>query len=207
MLAIESKCPICGHTHQCVVHYALARCKCGATYKTDFKQDIYTKKARQLLSLLAFNDEVEIIASEKFEGDIIHIQKHFQLMHSWEVSEITNSKEEYRKCKKCGVCLDCITCKGCGKTYKRNPSRKKQRCPTCQSYNYTTTFFKDVFIRDENKNIKLCPYCNSDNIRMTRVTNKTKCHICGSRKLTDKRTNILYKLTIKRKRAYMIENA
>jgi len=201
----SSSCPSHGKKYVYGVPYVIAKCnKCGATYKTDFSQNIYTKKARQLNSMLYKRNKVVIIASEKYENDLMCIKEHFNGFNNWEVSEVTQSTEEIKVCRKCGICQNCFTCMDCGKSYERNPERRKQVCPHCGSARFTNTFVKEVRLTD-NEKIRVCPHCNSTRVKMTRTTNKTRCHKCGSRKLSEKHVNLLYRLDIKRKRAYRQE--
>lgn len=207
LIAVDCKCPNCGDKYLHGVPYVIVPCKkCGSTYKTDFNQDIYTKKARQLLSKLSYKNGIIIKATNKYEGAIIHIRQHFIEQHCWEVSEITKSTEEYRRCLCCGVCLNCYTCKIDGTTFERDRNRRKQQCPKCKKSNFVKTYFKMAKCSDENKEIVLCPHCGSDNIRMTRTKNKTQCHSCTSKKLSEKKTNTVYEIIIERKKAYRREN-
>ena len=41
---------------------------------------------------------------------------------------------------------------------------------------------------------------------MTMTKNLSKCHLCNSRKLTEKKVNIVFEVTIERKKAYRREN-
>ena len=207
LMATNCECPQCGNRYLFGVPYAQVPCKkCGITFKTDFGQDIYTKKARQLLSKLAFKNSVLIRADEKFEGSLIHVRQHFVEMACWDVAEITKVENEKRWCRACGICMNCYTCKKCGKAFQHDPNRRKQVCPDCRVSNFVKTYFKNVKVMEENKDIRLCPHCNSDNIRMTRTKNKTKCHVCNSKKLTDIKVSIEYSFTVSRKKAYRREN-
>ena len=206
LLAVGCKCPQCGDKYLHGVPYVQVPCnKCGITYRTDFEQDIYTKKARQLLSKISFKNGVIIRADDKYESAIVNIRQHFIEQACWDVSEIERNNEEYKRCLQCGICFDCYTCKSCGLPFKKDKNKRKQTCPKCKSNKFVKTYFDKVTM-SKNKEIKLCPHCNSDIVRMTRTKNKTKCHICSSRKLTDKRTNIIFQVTIKRKKAYKREN-
>src|SRR3990167_1667473 len=140
ILAEQLICPICGDKYIHHVPYVQVPCgKCGNTYRTDFKQDIYTKNARRINSTLAWNNGVMIIAAEKYEGEIIHIKEHYLKMNSWDLSDITKKEDEHKRCNRCGVCLECFTCKGCGKTFNKDKNRKKQMCPHCKSDKFTRT--------------------------------------------------------------------
>ena len=150
------KCPGCGVKYMMHVPYVFASCKkCGTKFQTDFNQDIYTKVARKLNSLLAWNQGVIINATNRYEKDIIHIEKHFKEMYCWDVSDITNKTIEHRRCNKCGICLNCFTCKKCGKTFAKDPHRRKQQCPYCKSSKFIQTYFEEVKCPDKNKLIKL----------------------------------------------------
>ena len=206
LLATEVKCPTCGAGKEYMtgVPYVNVSCrKCNTKYRTDFKQDIYTKKARQLNGKISWKDKLIIRASEKYEKEINHIRADFIRMKCWDVSELRREEEEYRYCQ-CGVCLSCLTCKKCGKTFERDPNKRKYTCPHCRSTSFVKTYFKEVFSSEENPYIRLCPHCNSDRIRLTRSKYKSKCHICGSKKLSDTKINIVFILEINRKVGYKI---
>lgn len=206
LIAEKLCCPVCGDKYATHVPYVIVPCgKCGTKYTTDFRQDIYTKKAKKILSTIAYNNGFIIYADEKYEQEITHIQKHFDYMLCYDVSEITQSYEEHRRCEQCGVCLHCLTCKECGNTYIPKPRVRRQTCPDCHSTKSTKTYFPSVHTDQHNKKIKLCPQCKSDRIIMTRSKLKSKCHMCGSKQLSDKITERMFKLTIKRKRAYRKE--
>lgn len=201
-LAVEVQCPVEGNKYMIRVPYVIASCKkCGTSFRTDFKQSIYTKIARRLISELAYKNEVHIKASEKYEGDIIHIKEHFEKHNCWDVSKVTESIDEHKRCLKCGVCHNCFTCKNCGKPFERDVNRRKQKCPSCKKSEFKKTYFKEVLVK-EDKYIKLCPHCKSDNITMTRTTNKTKCHLCGTTKLSETKSQREFHLIIKRKGGY-----
>lgn len=207
LLAVDCRCTVCGDRYVHGVPYVNVPCgKCGNTFRTDFEQDIYTKKARQLLSKLSFRNSLIIKAEEKYESSLIHMRQHFIEQHCWDISEIKRIVEEYKRCLQCGVCFNCYTCKNCGKAFEKDKNKRKQICPHCRNDNFVKTYFKEVMVSDKNKDIKLCPYCKSDNIKMSRTVNKSKCHICGSRKLTDKKVNTIFEFRIDRKKAYRREN-
>lgn len=207
LMAVICKCPSCGDKYIHGVPYVHVPCrKCGITYRTDFEQDIYTKKARQMLSKISYKNSLIIRSDEKYESSLIHIRQHFIEQHCWDVSGITRTREEYKRCTKCGICLDCYTCKNCGKSFERDKNRRKQRCPHCKSDTFIKTYFKEVMMSEKNQDIKLCPHCKSDRIKMSRTRNKSKCHICSSKKLTETKINIIFEVKIERKKAYRREN-
>lgn len=207
LLAANCQCPQCGNKYLFGVPYVQVPCKrCGITFRTDFEQDIYTKKARQLLSKISFKNSLAIKADERYESSLIHIRQHFIEMHCWDVSGIDRKNEEYKRCLACGICLNCYTCKDCGKAFQHDQNKRKQTCPTCRTNNFVKTYFKEVNVNAKNKEIRMCPHCNSDKIRMTRTKNKIKCHACNSRKLTEQKVNVNYYFTVSRKKAYRREN-
>lgn len=207
LLAANCQCPQCGNKYLFGVSYAQVPCKkCGITFRTNFEQDIYTKKARQLLSKIAFKDSLLVRADERYESSLIHIRQHFLEMHCWDVTGIERKDEEYKKCLSCGVCLNCYTCKSCGKAFQHDINKRKQTCPLCKTNNFIKTYFKEVKTNEKNKDIRLCPHCNSDKIRMTRTKNKKKCHLCNSGKLTEQKIDVKYSFVISRKKAYMRGN-
>ena len=207
LIAANCQCPQCGNKYLFGVPYIHVPCnKCGITFRTDFEQDIYTKKARQLLSKISFRNSLLIRADDKYEGSLIHIRQHFIEQHCWDVSEIQSAEETYKRCLNCGVCFNCYTCKGCGKAFQRDPNKRKQSCPQCKTSNFVKTYFREVHVNQKNKEIRLCPHCNSDKIKMMRTRNKIKCHACNSRKLTESKSNIVYSFTVERKKAYRREN-
>lgn len=206
LMAVDAKCPRCSSKYLYGSPYVQIPChKCGITYKTDFKQDIYTKKARQINSTISYVDKLILRATEKYESSFITTRQHYIEQGCWNVSEIKRATEEYKRCTRCGVCISCYTCR-CGKNFKHDTNRRQQMCPDCKSTDFVKTYFKEVFTNEENKEIRLCPHCKSENIRMTRTRNKDKCHLCKSDKLSNKRTNIKFECTIERKKAYRIEN-
>ena len=125
-LAIRTKCPQCGDEYLYGVPYAKVPCKkCGITYMTDFKQDIYTKKARYIEGKKEESDGVILRVTEPYKPALIQIRYNHMGQKCWDVSEITQSIEEYKRCLKCGVCLDCYTCKKCGNSFEKDRKRRK----------------------------------------------------------------------------------
>src|SRR3990167_7825673 len=154
LISTECQCPNCGNKYLFGVPYVNVPCKkCGITFRTDFNQDIYTKKARQLLSVISFKNSLSIKADGKYEGSLIHIRQHFMEQHCWDISEIVRGEEEYRRCHSCGVCLNCFTCKKCGKAFHPDTNKRKQTCPTCKSSNFVNTYFKQVLANEKNSDI------------------------------------------------------
>lgn len=203
--AEHCSCPVCGVKYMMHVPYVNASCKkCGTRYQTDFQQDMYTKKARELNSWLAHKNEFKIKADEIYEKDVIHFRQHHIDMKCWDLSVISESKEAHYRCHSCGVCLHCFTCKSCGKTFEKDPNRRKVKCPHCSSGNFLPTYFKAVKTDDKNKLLKKCPVCHSERVVMTRTEQKTKCHLCGGKDLSDAITERKFWLTISRKKGYYI---
>ena len=202
LLAVRTECPRCGDKYLYGVPYVSVPCKkCGILYKTDFKQDIYTKKARQLEDKKSEGDGIIIKATAPYKQQLIHIMYNHLEQKCWNVSEIKNSTESYKRCLNCGICMDCFTCKECGNQFEKDKKRRKQECPNCKSSDFTKTYFKKAKVK-ENKVTRICPECDSENIRLTRTTNKSKCHLCGCKNLSESKTDVMYELTIKRKKAY-----
>lgn len=187
------------------VSYVQIPCrKCGMTFKTDFNQKILTKKSIDILKAQAFADTIIFKVDEKFESDLRFTKDLFQMMKSYQVSELKRTFNEYRRCTKCATCLNCFTCKQCGKSFEKEKHKKKMRCPHCNHNKYVNTYVKEIICSKENENIKLCSHCKSDKIIMTRSKTKSKCHICSSKKLSEKRSEVKLELTIKRKGAYKL---
>jgi len=206
-LTADSTCPnsSCGKKYSAHVAYVQIPCRnCGVTFKTDFTQRILTKKAIDILKAQAFANVIIIKASEKFESDLRFAKDLFTLQKTYQISDITRKITEYRRCTKCATCLNCFTCKRCGKTFEKDKHKKKMRCPHCSHNKYVNSYIKEIICSKENENIKLCTHCKSDNIILTRSKTKSKCHICGSKKLSEKRAETILQLTIKRKGAYKI---
>jgi hypothetical protein len=204
LMTTKCECPQCGDRYIHGVPYVQVPCgKCGITYKTDFRQDIYTKKARQLLANLSYHNELTIRADEQYESSLVHMRHHFMEQHCWDVTDIEKTEEEYRRCLKCGVCHNCFTCMECGKPFKRDPNKRKQICPKCKVNKFIKTYFTEVIIGSKSK---VCPHCKSDKIKMTRTRNKTKCHKCNSTKLAEKKKRVMFSFGIERKKAYRREN-
>ena len=205
LMAIQCQCPQCGDKYVYGIPYVQVPCnKCGITYRTDFMQDIYTKKARQLLSKISFKNGLLVKADEKYESSLIHIRQHFIEMHCWDVTEIQRNNEEYSNCQSCGICFNCYTCHDCDTPFKKNINRRKQECPKCKSDKFDKTRFKEIALNEKKE--KVCPHCKSGNIKMSRTRNKTMCHVCNSKNLTEKKKNIVFEFTIQRKKAYRREN-
>lgn len=202
LLATEVKCPICGDKYIYGVPYVSVPCKkCGQTYRTDFKQDIYTKKARYIGDKMAEKiDGVMLRATEEYKSALIHIRYNHIEQKCWDVSKIEQSQEQIRHCLKCGTCMNCFICNRCGATFERDKFRRKQACPSCHKSDLRRTFFKNT--EEKSKNIRICPHCKSENIKLTLTKNKTKCHVCGSKKLTDMKINNIYALIIRKKKGY-----
>ncbi len=206
LLSIHAECPFCGAKHHGVPYVHIPCSSCGSVYRTDFNQDIYTKKAKQIASAISYKDKIKIRAVENYENEVTTARQHFIKQGCWTVSGIVRSMEEHRKCFDCGICLNCLTCKGCGKAFTRDKNKRKQICPTCKSSQFVKTRINKILINEKNRDIMLCPHCKSDNIRLTRTTNKTKCHLCGSKNLSEKKIDIIFEFTVERKEAYKIKN-
>ena len=205
LMSVRTKCPTCGHEYLYGVPYVTVPCsKCGISYRTDFKQDIYTKKARFIEDKKTERNEIIFKATEAYKSALIHIRYNHMEQKCWDVSEIEEQKEEFKHCYKCGVCLNCFFCKDCNTHFKRNQNRRKQECPNCHSTNLTRTYFKDAkeSKSKESMKIRLCPECGSEHIKLTLTKNKSKCHLCGSKTLSPTKVNCIYVLTVKRKGAY-----
>jgi len=203
LIAEELSCPKCRIKYAKRLPYVNVACNnCGLTYTTDFKQRIFTKKASDILKANAWCNTIHYEVSEKFEADLLYVKDLHEMMKSYKIGEIKRKTEEYRRCKKCATCLNCFTCKKCGKTFEKDLNRKKQVCPHCNGKSYVNTYVKEIICSEKNENIKLCSHCNSDKIVLTRSKTKSKCHICGSKKLSEKRSETTLYLTIKRKGAY-----
>ena len=180
--------------------YAVVKCnKCSITYKTDFKQDAYTRIARRIEDYLAWNDSLKITVMQKHYPSLLHLQSNYIKFRSWEVSDIDQHNSSYRLCQSCGVCKNCVTC-ACGYTFKVDRNKRKQKCPECKGEE-----FKKAFIVLANGE-KDCPHCHSK-IFLTKTDQKTVCHKCSSKNLGEERKEVNYTLTITRKKAYYLENA
>lgn len=202
LLAVKTECPRCGDKYLYGIPYVTVPChKCGISYKTDFKQDIYTKKARRIEDKKVEGDGIILKATEQYKPQLIHMRYNHIEQNCWDVSEIKKTEETYKRCLDCGMCMDCYTCKECGTPFERNKNRRKQECPNCKKSNFTKTYFKKAKIK-KNQVTRVCPNCDSENIRLTRTSNKTKCHLCGGKNLSEAKVDILYTLIIKRKKAY-----
>lgn len=205
LMAIECQCPSCRSRYVKGVPYVEVPCdKCGITYKTDFTMDIYTKKARQMIRMLSYANSLKVRSTEEYEGALTNIRHHFLEQNCWDVSEISHHKEEYRRCTQCGICTNCYTCKNDGTTFEPNPNRRKQTCPKCKGSSFVRTHFRKVLASDKNREIKLCPYCKSDKVKMTRTKNTKHCHICKGPLSNPVNSNI-FEFTVSRKRAYRRE--
>lgn len=199
----QCTCPSCGDKYLFGVPYINVPCKkCGITFRTSFNQDIYAKKAKQIISKLAYHDKLTLSAREKYESDLITVRHHFIEMLCWDVSEINQTNEEYKSCELCGVCMDCFSCNRCKKQFVPDKNRRKQKCPECHSSEFSKTYFKSIKMVNKDQVDKKCPFCNSTNVRMTRTQNKNKCHLCGGTELSHAKTNNVFTFTIERKNAY-----
>lgn len=202
LLEMVTKCPRCERKDLHGIRSVEISCKkCGLLYKTDFRQDIYTKKARRIEDKKGEADGVIIKATEPYKPALIHIMYNSIEQKCWNVSEIKQSTVSYKRCLNCGICRECYTCKECGTPFKKDKKRRKQECPNCKSSSFTRTYFKKAKI-EKNKITRICPECDSENIRLTKTTNKSKCHLCGSKKLSEAKIDIMHELIIKRKKAY-----
>jgi len=209
LLGLETECPNphCGSKYMRGVPFAEVTCKkCGTNYKTVFKQTMYAKKATQILSALSFHDGLVLRMPGAYEADIIHVQKLFQLQGCWDVTEISSSTETFRYCDHCGMCMNCYTCKKCGTAFTKDPNRRKIRCSKCKETSFVKTHFEEVNCPGGNRAIRLCPFCQTDKVRMTITKNKEKCHACGKKGLHAETNRTMYEVTIKRKKAYKKEN-
>lgn len=201
-LCADVKCPECGNKYMYHVAYVNVSCgRCLTKYKTTFKQDIYRKKARDIIAGLAYNPGINIRAiGVDYEPAIINIEKHFKLLKSYNLSDIEHSVDSHKRCNKCGICHSCFTCKDCDKSFTKSPNKKTQVCPHCHSKNVNWTYVKEIV---NNGNTKLCPNCKSGNVIMTRTKNKTKCHICATKDLSEPIEQPVFILTIEKKLGYM----
>lgn len=199
-IAIKTKCPQCGDEYFYGVPYVNVPCKkCGITYRTDFKQDIYTKKARYMEDKKTEKNGIVLKVTEQYKPALLHIMYNHVEQKCWDVSEITQTKEEFRYCYQCGYCMDCYTCE-CGNSFKKDKTKRKQKCPICNSTNFKRTYFKEA---KKSGNMIACPKCSSDKVKLTRTNNKNKCHLCGSEHLSPAHIDNVYTVTIKRKKGYM----
>lgn len=203
LTAVKTKCPQCGNEYFYGVPYVNVACNvCGITYRTDFRQDIFTKKARFIEDRKTEKNGIIFKATEEFKPALIHIRYNHLEQKCWDVSEIGQEKEEIRFCFSCGICLNCLTCKSCGVKFERDINRKKQKCPECHKSDFARTYFKDAKIK-EGQNKRVCPECGSENIKLTLTKGKDACHRCGSKNLSEKKINNIYTLTVTRKKGYM----
>lgn len=201
LMSTQCECPQCGNKYLFGVPYVTVPCKkCGIKFNTDFKQDMYTKKARQINSKISFYDKITLRFKEEDEGSLIHYRQHLLQQKCWIVSEITHKGDEYKRCLECGVCLECYHCKTCNKNFAHNDNRRKQVCPECGGSDFEHTYFKKV----AGKTKKVCPHCKSEKIKMTITRNKKKCHLCESDNLSEARTRELFEFSVERKEAYKI---
>lgn len=204
-LAVEVKCPTCDKKFVTRTSYVKVSCnRCGSSFNTDFQQNLYHKYIGKVLSTIGHEGGIIIKnIPEKFYGDILYFEKVFKMQKSYDVSEITKKTETLRRCLKCGICNNCLTCKSCTKTFEKNQNRRKQVCPDCGSNETIPTYFKEAFIPTDNKELKQCPHCHSPNIVLTLSNTKSKCHLCGSKQLSEPKTDNIYSITIKKKQGYI----
>lgn len=197
------KCPHCSDRYMIRVPYVHASCsKCGTRFITDFNMGIYNKWAKAIDDLLGWRKGVKIRAHEPYHAEFTHLIINHQRQKCWDVSDIEEEVEEHKRCKKCGVCLNCFTCKSCGKTFEKDSRMRRQQCPHCRSPDFVQTYFKEAEEDKNNKMIKRCPCCKADKIVMTRTQTKTKCHLCGSKELSEPIVNRILSATIMKKKAY-----
>lgn len=202
MFILSSVCPKCGDKKAKTTPLADVGCKsCGNKYKTEFKQSIYTKVARSMNSYLAYNNGLIIRGAEKYESEIVNMKEHFTAMNNWDVSKIKEYYEYHKRCRECGICLSCLTCKECGKAFKKKNNVRIQKC-SCGSTKSINSYFKEVLGSKQNYMMRLCPHCKSDKVIMTRTTDLTKCSICGSKELSNKKSERKFELVIEKKKGY-----
>jgi predicted Zn-ribbon and HTH transcriptional regulator len=206
-MSIITECPNCGDRHNRGVPYAKVPChNCGASYRTTFSQDIYTKKAKEIMQACAWNNKIIISANENYLPSLINLKEDFIRFRNWEVSDITKSSETIAVCSRCGVCQSCFVCKNCGKSFEKNPNRRKPVCPHCKSEKVIKTYFTECITPEKDRRIHLCPHCKSDSIKLTIVVDSDECPKCKSKELIGKKVQNIYTLEIERKRAYRKEN-
>jgi len=200
LFSLDLECPFCSDKYVYGVPYVHVPCKkCGSTYKTEFKQSMYTKIAGRLQTQLAWFDRVNMESDEDFYSDIATIEKNYKLMKNWDVGDVSNCQEDLRYCESCGTCHDCFTCRDCRASFKPNKNMRKQRCPECGSKEFMKTYFDKI--EEKGK----CPRCKSTKIKMTLSRLKTQCHRCKGKKLSRPIRKCIYKLTITRKKSYMVD--
>jgi uncharacterized protein (DUF983 family) len=198
LISVETECPQCGDRYVYGVPKVSIPCKnCNITYTTNFSQDLYTKVARRIETLLAFNDEVTIKVEDIFYKDITAIKHNYDLMKCWDIEGL-NEVDDYKKvCSDCGICKSCRTCCDCGATVVGG------KCKKCGSTKLKQTRFKK-YKENEKSGAKECPQCGSENVRFTVWRNKTSCHVCSSTKSSKKIPIKFYELTISRKKVYRL---
>jgi len=199
---IVTLCPKCGNKYVYGTKYVKVPCDCGLTYNTDFHQTLYMKTAHRIFKEFSRYNKLTLIFNENYDTDLYVYEKIFKEYKCFDILPIESEDEEHRFCNQCGTCKSCVTCKNCGMAWKKDSRDKKQRCPQCKSNKYVKSKFKEVFVSEENKNIKLCPHCKSDDIRFTYTTQKTKCHECGSKNLSQPIKKTYFKLIIERKKMF-----
>jgi hypothetical protein len=196
-MATRAICPVCGNKYLTGVPQVKVKCrKCNNTHNTDFKQDIYTKKARKIIESISYYNKVTFRVDEKYEGAAAHIRHHFIEQRCYNVSEIKPRKKSVRYCRACGTCNNCMECCDCGEVFDKS----EDKCPSCKSKNIKRYYFKDAV--EVKKHRHACPECNGTDVSMTRIINKTVCHLCGSRKLSNEHIDICFEFTIERKPGY-----
>lgn len=198
LIPVELKCPNekCQSRYIYGVSHVHVHCrKCGLIYVSELKMSILDKKARFILDAMAWNDELEFIADEDYYGTITRLERNYQNMKSYDVSEIETFDEQYKYCNDCGTCLECFKCSNCGHHFN-----KRKTCPECGSNKFTRTTFNKVL----KSSTRICPECKSEKIKMTQTKNKTQCHNCSSKNLTKQFTKEFYRLTVTRKKAYQM---
>lgn len=200
LLAGEAECPCCGHKYYYGVQSVEHHCnKCNTKYKTEFRQDIYTKKARWILFQLRKNNTIKFKVSEKYSEVLDHIAADFHGQRCYDVGDITETKETFRYCEECGVCLNCFKCNKCNKQFELT-SKSKHRCPSCKSTEIDRPFIKT---EKNSKGKRICPLCKSDKIKLT-ITKKDACERCKGKKLSNEKYQLVYWLTINRKGGYKL---
>lgn len=227
-LLAEVYCPKCkDHFINSTPNMEITCTNCHTSNIVPVSVSIYYSAAKRLNNLLSSNDEVWVLSQRensqvfypddelkprtKLENEMyqamLAIQRDFQQMKSWEVSDIENDVDfEYRQyCKSCGYCKNCVRCTKCNHVYSPTRVKKSQEirhtCPECGHKKYQDATILEF---EKEKGKQICPYCKGMDIRKTQMMNRKQCPKCGSEDLTEPKKINVYKLTIKRQKRFRI---
>lgn len=228
-LPLRLSCPRCKDKFNKIVEVQTVKCgKCQLIFKPDLDTSIADMYAHHILRKISDHNIIKIYSATHLEKEIYYLYRMFVNQGCWEVNEPKRVERVNVKarCKVCGFCKGCVTCVSCGVQYKMESPKTK--CPKCGGRKTRQTYIPEIPYRtecvvchakveeglthcpecgsDRVKPSPYCPHCDSYKIEFTAFRNKTKCPLCGGKKITERKKHHNYELVISRIKAFRVEN-